>query len=130
MMNNQDARLLIETYVDGWRNNDLEKIINTLSPDCLIIESHGPAYRGIGHVREWIKSWIHERSTVERWDITSFISFESSAVFEWGFECTAGGEHYHLDGISIVELGDDKIIAMREYRRTEFPYEWVDMKGD
>jgi hypothetical protein len=29
----------------------------------------------------------------------------------------------HKEGISIVEYADGKIIGLREYRRTEFPYD-------
>jgi hypothetical protein len=46
-MNKKD---LIELYVDGWRNNDKEKILSSLSSDAIVIESHGPLYRGIEKV--------------------------------------------------------------------------------
>jgi ketosteroid isomerase-like protein len=123
-MKHQAARQLVEAYVGGWRDNDLPRIVSTLSPDCVIIESHGPTYRGIDKVRQWVESWIAEGSTVDRWDITSFHFVEGTAVFEWGFECTVAGEHYRLDGASVVELEGDRIVALREYRRTELPFEW------
>ncbi len=123
-MNYQEAKRLVETYVEGWRRNDLVKIVGTLSPNCIIIESHGPTYRGIKLVQQWVESWIAEEGRVDRWDITTFHFLGDVAVFEWDFECTAAGQHYHLEGISIVEYADDKIVALREYRRTEFPYEW------
>jgi ketosteroid isomerase-like protein len=123
-MNHQQARQLVEAYVRGWRENDLSTIASTLSPDCVIIESHGPAYRGIDTVREWVESWIDAGSVVDRWDITSFHFVEGTAVFEWTFECTVDREHYPLDGVSVVEFDDDRIIALREYRRTEPLFEW------
>ena len=67
-MKHQQARQLVETYVGGWRENDLSKILSTLWPDCIIIESHGPTYRGIDTVRRWVESWIAEGSTVDRID--------------------------------------------------------------
>ena len=123
-MKHQQARQLVEAYVEGWRENDLPMITSTLSPDCLVIESHGPTYRGIDTVREWVESWIAAGSIVDRWDITSFHFVEGTAIFEWSFECTADGEHYSLDGISVVEFADDRIVALREYRRTAPPFEW------
>jgi hypothetical protein len=115
---------LIEAYVGGWRENDLSRIASTLSPGCIIIESHGPTYRGIDTVREWVESWIDAGSIVDRWDITSFCFVEGTAVFEWGFEYTVEGEHYSLDGASVVEFDDARIVALREYRRTAPPFEW------
>ncbi len=110
--------------MDGWRNNDPQKIVSTLSPDCIVIESHGPTYRGPGIVQQWAESWFGEGSKVDRWDITSFHYLEDAAVFEWDFVCIVDENEYQLQGISIVELDDDKIVALREYRRTEIPFDW------
>jgi uncharacterized protein (TIGR02246 family) len=123
-MNKKEAETLIDAYVDGWRKNDGSKILATLAPDCVIVESHGPTYRGIETVRKWVERWIAEGSRVDRWDITSFRFTDDVAVFEWGFECTAGGRHYQIDGISWVEMDEAGIVVLREYRRTELPYEW------
>ena len=123
-MNRQKAYELINAYVEGWKINNPAQIIATLAPNCVIVESHGPTYRGIDTVQQWVESWIAEGSTVDRWDITSFHYVEGIAVFEWSFECTVADAHYYLDGISVVELDDDRIVALREYRRTEPPFEW------
>lgn len=125
-MNRQDASILITAYVEGWKINAPAQIIDTLAPDCIIIESHGPTYRGLDVTTQWIESWLGAGNTVDRWDITSFCfdEIEQVAVFEWEFVCTADGMHYKIDGISIVEFEDDKIIGLREYRMTEPPYEW------
>ncbi|MFL0587493.1 hypothetical protein ACH0BU_12710 [Sphingomonas olei] len=37
---------LIERYIAGWRTHDKEAILATLAPDCVVIESFGPTYRG------------------------------------------------------------------------------------
>lgn len=126
-MNRQDAYKLVTTYVEGWKINNPAQIIDTLASDCIIVESHGPTYRGLEITARWIEGWLGAGNTVDRWDITSFCfdEAEQTAVFEWGFECTADGVRYGIDGISIVELADSKIIALREYRMTETPYEWT-----
>ena len=124
VVNQKTARQLVEDYVDGWWNNDLEKIECTLSPNCVVIESHGPTYRGPEIIRQWVESWFAEGSRIERWDITSFHYLDEVAVFEWDFVCVVTGKEYRLQGISIVEFDTDRIVALREYRRTEMPFEW------
>jgi ketosteroid isomerase-like protein len=117
------AKRLVETYVDGWRRNDLQNVLSPLSPDCIVIESHGPTFHGIEAIRQWVENWISAGSRIDGWDITSFHFLEDAAAFEWDFECVAGGRHYHIEGVSIVEFSEGKISAVREYRRTEAPYD-------
>ncbi len=119
----RQAKRLVEVYVDGWKENNLRKIVSPLSPDCVVIESHGPTFRGIEVIQQWVENWISEGNRVNRWDITSLHFYNDVAAFEWDFECIAKGQHYHIEGASIVEFADGKIAAMREYRRTEAPYD-------
>ncbi len=114
----------MEDYVEGWKRNDPGMIRDTLSPDCVVIESHGPTYRGPAIVGQWVGSWFAEGSRIDRWDITSFHYLDHAAVFEWDFVCIVDEREYQLQGISIVEFADGKIVALREYRRTELPFEW------
>jgi ketosteroid isomerase-like protein len=125
-VNRQDACRLISAYVEGWKTNDAPRVIGTLTQNCVIVESHGPTYRGLEIARRWIEGWLGRGNTVDRWDITSLHLAEAErvAVFEWEFECTADGVHYEIGGISIVEFEGDKIVALREYRMTEPPYDW------
>jgi ketosteroid isomerase-like protein len=124
-VNRQDAYQLITAYVEGWKTDDAARIIDTLAPNCVIVESHGPTYRGLEIARQWIEDWLGAGNSVDRWDVTSFCFDEAEqvAVFEWGFECTADGVHYEIDGISIAEFAGGEIVAVREYRMTELPYE-------
>jgi hypothetical protein len=120
-MNKKD---LIELYVDGWRNNDKEKILSSLSSDAIVIESHGPLYRGIEKVGEWIDFWITEGSIVNSWDITSFVETEDAVYFEWIFECTVKGKVHTIEGISVVKFENNKIKYIREYKTSEPVFEW------
>ena len=126
-MNRHETHALVNTYVEGWKINNPAQSIDTLAPDCVIVESHGPTYRGLEVATQWIESWLGAGNTVDHWDITSFCfdDAEQTAVFEWEFECTSGGVHYEIDGISIAEFEDGKIAGVREYRMTEPPYEWA-----
>lgn len=126
-MERQDAYRLVAAYVGGWKDGDGPTILGTLAPDCVIVESHGPTYHGLEIARQWVEGWLGTGNTVDHWDITSFCfdEVEQAAVFEWEFECTADGVRYEIDGISIVEFENGKIIGLREYRMTEPPYEWT-----
>jgi ketosteroid isomerase-like protein len=113
-----DHKALIEEYVTGWRENNLSKILNTLTQDSLIIESHGPRYKGKRNVEKWIETWKRAGNKVTKWKIKSFYYLENShaAFFEWDFECVVGGEKHKLAGISVVKFKDGKIAYVREYR--------------
>ena len=87
-MNQDAARQLVEDYVEGWKQDDPGMILDTLSPDCVVIESHGPTYRGHEVIQKWVVSWFAEGSRIDRWDITNFQSLGDVAVFEWEFVCT------------------------------------------
>jgi len=124
-MNSDKARELAQMYVDGWRANDAEKIIGPLSEDCVIIESHGPTYRGLADVKEWVESWIKENYKVDKWDIISFWFVDDTAVFEWQFTFSAeNAAPRNIDGVTIMKFKDEKIIYLREYRTTEPLYDW------
>jgi hypothetical protein len=110
---------LIEAYIEGWLTRDKVKIVNTLSPDIEIIESHGPVYRGIKKVEAWVDSWIAEGNAITDWHITSYYTIEDTVFFEWSFECVVKGELHALDGMSIVKFTDNKISYIREYKTTK-----------
>jgi hypothetical protein len=126
-MKRLEAHQLVIAYVEGWKTGTPSQIIDTLAPDCVIVESHGPTYRGLEIDTRWIEEGLGGGNTVDRWDIASFCfdEVEQTAAFEWAFECTADGVRYEIDGMSIVQFEDGKIIGLREYRMTEKANEWT-----
>jgi hypothetical protein len=48
----------------------------------------------------------------------------TACFFEWEFECTFGGVRSGFAGASIARFSDNGIVALREYKRTEAPFEW------
>jgi hypothetical protein len=120
-----DKRDLIEKYIDGWIKDDQPGILSTLSPEVIIIESHGPKYTGIKKVEEWARKWFEDGGSVNKWEIVSFYDVGETVFFEWIFECFADGTLYNVDGISIVKFEDDKISYMREYKTSEPIFEWT-----
>jgi hypothetical protein len=123
-MNQAHTSLLVTAYVNGWITNNLAQILETLTTDCLIIESHGPTYRGHELVRAWITSWFDEGGRIHRWDITSLYSNDDAVAFEWVFECSGSWGHSTFEGATIVRFENERISYLREYRCTEPPYSW------
>lgn len=107
---------LIRHYIDGWKKGNLQKITSVLTGNCIIIESHGPKYKGLKEITKWIEKWNKEKNKVNTWDITSFYEINNIAVFEWDFSCTVRGEVHSLKGISIARIKNEKIAYLREYR--------------
>jgi hypothetical protein len=123
-MDKQQALTLISDYVDGWKVNDVERVLRTLAENCEIIESHGPTYRGREHVRQWITQWFWDGGSIRRWDVTGFFYADGAAAFEWVFEYSVTGSTGVIDGATIVRFNDGLIGQLREYRCTEPPYLW------
>jgi hypothetical protein len=117
------ARLVVQTYVDGWCEGDHEKILSSLDKECVVIESYGPTYHGIAKVDRWINGWLGAGNTVDSWDITSFYSAGETYFFEWVFACTYARTCRRFDGASIARLKDGKIVHLREYQTTQPLYE-------
>ncbi|HEX4204318.1 MAG TPA: hypothetical protein VHZ51_09015 [Ktedonobacteraceae bacterium] len=57
-MDSSTLKQLIYTYIEEWKTGDREKILSTLDPAVVVIESYGPTYRGRGIVGRWIDSWL------------------------------------------------------------------------
>ena len=124
------AQSLIKQYVNGWEENNLEKILGCLSKDCLIIESHGPIYRGKDSVKNWFAYWLKGKGKVLKWNIKDiyFLKNQNIAFFEWYFACVVEGKKHVLPGISIVKFKNSKISFIHEYRMTKNAYDWKEDK--
>jgi len=123
-LDRQDAYLLVQQYVEGWKRNSPSDILSTFSPDCVVRESHGPTYRGKELVKDWIETWIAAGNTIERWEVDNFVYEGEVAAFEWHFECTVAGEKKRLLGASLVRFEGSAIAEIREYRMTQRPFDW------
>lgn len=119
------ATRLIQQYVDGWKTNQLELMIESLHDNCVVIESHGPMYSGLADIKKWFDTWIATKGVVTKWDILSYYYTEDNTVFfEWDFSCTAHNKHYALPGMSLVKFAEQKIILLHEYRMKCHAYPW------
>lgn len=123
-MTKDEAYKLVQLYVDGWKENNINKILEALALECRIIESHGPIYKGIYKVKKWVETWIQSGGKVHRWHITSFYFVDDVATFEWVFDCVVNKKTYHIEGVSIARFNKNKISYIREYRMTKPSFEW------
>lgn len=114
-------RYLIEQYIEGWKDSNLEIITKCLSSDCVITESHGPVYKGINQIREWVSTWT-QVGIVKKWDIINYYEYDDNIFFEWDFLCVINGQSHDFLGASIVKITQDKISEIREYRMTGKPH--------
>lgn len=115
---------LIERYVAGWRAHDAAAILATLTPECVVIESFGPVYRGHDWVARWVATWLAEDGRVIDWSIHALHSLGDAETAEWVFHYTWRGEEKSFKGATIAHLRDGKISYLREYATTAALYDW------
>jgi hypothetical protein len=123
------AKELVEEYTVGWVKSDERLICAPLSESCLVIESHGPTYRGLPEIKRWIGDWTRSNK-VDSWVIKSFVFFDNTACFEWDFKCTCAGTTEQIYGASFVKFMDEKISSICEYRITVLPERWKELFGE
>jgi ketosteroid isomerase-like protein len=123
-VNRETAALLVRQYVEGWCEGDAAKILEAVVPSCVVIESHGPTYRGKDRIAQWVETWFEAGGRVERWEITSLEVLGEAGFFEWSFACRWQEKRYDFEGASVIRFEDDKIAYIREYTTTAPLYEW------
>ncbi len=120
-MDTTHARRLVADYTEGWRTGDAQRVLGTLAGDCIVIESHGPTFSGRAEIAHWLRDWRERGSTVQRWDLLSFVHAGETAAVEWHFECTDRDVRYDIEGASVFTFAGDRIHRIAEYRRTDRP---------
>ena len=115
---------LVRDYVEGWLAGDRERILGAVAPDCVIVESDGPTYRGRDIIARWVDGAIADGVTVDRWDVTSLATADGACFFEWDFSCTVAGDVWAFTGASVARFGETGIRSLHEYRLTAAPYDW------
>ncbi|MCF2489189.1 nuclear transport factor 2 family protein [Dyadobacter sp. CY347] len=116
---------LLEQYIAGWRTHNTNAILATLTPDCVVIESFGPVYRGHTSVERWIAAWLAENGRVIDWTIQNLQSLGDVEIAEWTFHYTWRGEEKSFNGATIAKLHEGKISYLREYATTAQLYDWL-----
>jgi hypothetical protein len=114
----------MRAYIRGWVDADADAVAATLAPDCVVIESNGPVYRGTDRVREWMQMWFGRGGRVEAWNVTSMHATPEAAFMEWTFQCWWDNQRWVFDGASLARSGDEGLTYVREYQTTAELYEW------
>ncbi|MGN7998941.1 nuclear transport factor 2 family protein [Sphingomonas sp. 22176] len=115
---------LLEQYIAGWHAHDAKAILATLIPDCVVIESFGPVYRGHDWVARWVSTWLAQDGRVIDWSIRDLRCSSEEETAEWTFHYTWRGEEQCFDGATIAKLRDGKLSYLREYATTAMLYDW------
>ena len=115
---------LLERYIDGWRAHDVAAILATLAPDCVVIESFGPIYRGHDRVAQWVATWLAQNGRVIDWTVRNPRSSTDGETAEWTFRYSWRGEEKSFDGATIAKLCDGRLAHLREYATTAELYDW------
>ncbi|MCC2667089.1 MAG: putative cytosolic protein [Gammaproteobacteria bacterium] len=128
-MTGKIARELVQQYIEGWKQNNIQLITSCLNQDCIVIESHGPRYHGVSDIERWFAFWLKANSRVVEWNILSFSFCEKdqTAFCEFNFACISNDQKYAFPGVSVVKFSDRKIAFIHEYRMTNPAFNW---KGD
>ncbi len=124
LVNSEAAENLIRLYVAGWCEGDADKILGTVAPDCVVIESHGPTYRGRDRIAQWVETWFGAGGEVLLWEIRSLEVAGDAGFFEWSFACRWLGEGYDFEGASAVRFKGGRLSYIREYATTAPLFEW------
>lgn len=115
----------LDEYFAAWVANDPDRIAAAVTPDCVIIESYGPVYRGQDRVRQWAGTWFAAGGIVHSWRTTHQFSTGDRVAAEWVFECTWQGNRTSFDGATIALVADGLIANLREYQTTAELYDWT-----
>jgi len=113
-------RDLLHEYMEGWKRADLEAILNSLTGDCLIIESHGPTYRGKKAVSNWFEQWHGAGNRVLSWEMRSFDLLQERFFAQWSFAYSDGVQGEEFEGITVGAFCDNKLCYLKEYRTIIF----------
>lgn len=117
-------RKTIETYISGWLESDKSKILSTLDKNCVIIESHGPRYKGTETIARWIENWFSEGGKVTDWSMGTYLESENDVAFLWSFKCDHLGKRYDIDGMSFATFKDGKIAFLKEFKISDPIFDW------
>lgn len=116
-MNQSLAEQRIRAYVEGWKEYNTTKILSTLDPECVLIESDGEIFRGAQKIISEVEKRIageYGPWKISRWDITTLAVADELCFLEWIFE----GQR-SFEGASLVRYKNDKISYVREYRTAQ-----------
>ena len=115
----------LRRYIDGWRRHDVAAVLDTLTSDCVVIESYGPVYRGRDRVGQWMHALFGAGGRVEGWEVAAYDAAGDLLTAEWRFTCTWRGGIGSFEGASIARLHDGRIVYLREYATTAPLYDWT-----
>ncbi len=121
------ARELIEKYVKGWKDRNLDMLLEVVHEQVEVWECTGAIYQGKKTLEKWFTDWYQGTNRITHWDIDSFgfDNEESAAFIEWKFRCIHENKEYQFEGSSVIYFKDELIFRVNEYEtklEKSYPY--------
>ena len=107
------AERLARAFVASWETYDTDALAGMLDPACILIESDGQTFRGVGSILDELNkrlAGVYGPWRSSRWEITTLSVAEETCVFEWVVEGRRS-----CDGVTIMRYREGKICFVREY---------------
>ncbi|MGO8951388.1 MAG: hypothetical protein ACLQUY_27785 [Ktedonobacterales bacterium] len=85
-MDRSHAEHLVRTYVDGWKEYNSAKVLSSLDPACILIESDGEIFRGADTIASELDKRIagtYGPWHISVWDITTLAVEDELCFLEW-----------------------------------------------
>ncbi len=116
-MKEETAKDLIEKYIRGWKDNDLEILLPVLHDEVELWECTGAVYQGKRTIERWFTDWYQGTNRILYWEIKSFGFDEknSTAFIEWKFKCRHENKEHEFEGSSVIYFKDELIFKINEY---------------
>jgi hypothetical protein len=121
------AKELVEKYARGWKDKNLEMLLEVIHKEVEVWECTGAVYKGKRTFKKWFTNWYKGANKIIYWDINSFgFDNEQSAAFiEWKFKCKYENKEYEFEGSSVIYFKDELIFRVNEYEtklEKSYPY--------
>lgn len=115
----------IRRYFAMWYAGQTDGLEDIFASNVVYCESHGPEYRGLSQIRQWVKEREKNGKVIE-WEIKRCFDNGVMLAAEWYFVFERDGAKQGYDGATIARFDlSGKIKEIREYRSDWshiFPY--------
>lgn len=116
---------IVREYFTSWINKDPSVIREHFSDSVIYSECYGPEYRSKEDCLKWFDDWNNNGSVLQ-WDIKDFQEIGDICFVEWYFKCDYENKIDEFDGVSIIQVKDEKISLVKEFKSKSehyYPYE-------
>ncbi|MBQ4133509.1 MAG: nuclear transport factor 2 family protein [Desulfovibrionaceae bacterium] len=121
-MSNQSLLDLLEKFVKGWNDHDVEALMECMTPDACVFYTpagageRGDAFSGFEAVKG-AYSAVFEKFPDGQWTNARHFVAGNRGVSEWLFVGSANGQKVVVNGVDLFEFENGKIKVKDSYRK-------------